>query len=278
MRKILTLTFVLLLWACSKTNDSVDGEEAPIVQETFNVYIKDCFTGDNNEELIPFRNIDNVVVGDLIPYTLVIEDTEESKYTLIAVREEDNNYHSFKVDYEIYLENIDGEVEKAENPTIVFGKTGKHKFYIKPLVAGTFQLPFVFQKESKEAMKLPKVNFNAVKIMAWSHARRVDWKWEWERFLNKRNFFFKIEDGDREVDMYLEPQNATQIFEVNYNGHKVSKSFAVGQDYEFYPEQERLKANPDIPFPTVNITIVQRREGEKEFRVTYHNVPIEDRQ
>ncbi|WP_212897817.1 hypothetical protein [Capnocytophaga cynodegmi] len=273
------LFFLLTMVSCSKDKDVNNEGSQSIVEQVFNAYIKDGFTGDNNEELIPPRNINNIVVGDFIPYTLTIEDTEESKYNLISVKDESTSLHSLQVDYEIYLEGADGKARKVEKPTIAFEKAGKYKFYIKPLVAGTFQLFFVFQKEGKEAMKLPKVNFNAVKITAWSHARRIGWEWVgFEQFsLNKRNFFFKIEDGNKETDVYLEPQNATQSFEVNYNNHRVLKPFEVGRHCEFYPEQARLKADPELPSSTVNITIIQRREGEREFRVTYYGVPIEDR-
>lgn len=278
---------LLVTMSCSKSNDDGGETPTPAVEEgkTFNAFIKDGFTGDKGEELLQPRNLKNIRVGDFIPYTLTITDTDlksGEQFALFAIKEEDKNHQSMRVDYDIYLEDENGKKQKVEDPKITFKKEGKYKFYIRPLVPGTFQLPFLFQKEGVGEIKLPKVNFSAVKITAWSWARRDRWVWkgfpipeQWS--VNKRDYKFIIDDGDNETDIYLTPLQASQHFEIYYNGNKASGSFVVNNQYDFHPEQERERADPPLPAPVVTITIVQRREGKEEYRITYNNVYIENR-
>lgn len=54
-----------------------------------------------------------------------------------------------QVDYEMYLENDKGEKEKVGWPHIELRKAGKYNFYIKPLVPGTFKIPFILLKKTR---------------------------------------------------------------------------------------------------------------------------------
>jgi hypothetical protein len=150
-------------------------------------------------------------------------------------------------------------------------------------VPGSFQLPFIVQKEQDKQkvgeLKLPTVNFNAVKIFAYSYGRDTGKKkWIWDEFethsINRRNFIFKIDQGKNETDIYLSPAGADQIFQVKYNNEIATGEFKAGQKYEYYPEMERIGSVPHLPEPTVTITIIQKRSQQEEYVIEYHNVPI----
>lgn len=245
--------------ACSKEEDTKQ-EEKPQLSTTFSATIKDGFTGEKGEDLILYKNLKNIVVGDYIPYDITIkdEDSVNTKYTLIPTRISEKNHQYFQIDYDIYLDDDKGE--KVRVNTITFDKVGKHRFYVKPLVPGTFKLPFVLQREQNgqkvQDVKLPTLNFNAVKIIAHKTG-----------FYPKRAFFY-MEDGDNETDVYLSPDpSVKQTFVLKYSGQTHTGDFSVKESYEiapFYP----------IITTITSITIIQRREGEEEYRIEYYNIPI----
>lgn len=285
-KHLFMMSLAIAFIACSKSEDDSKGGDTP--SATFSAVIKDGFTGENGEDLIPLKSLKNIVVGDYIPYTITISETDtqfSGNYVVIPTRTTEKNHQSLQVDYEFYFENAKGEKVKATQPRITFEKAGKHKFYLKPLVPGSFQLPFIVQKEQDKQkvgeLKLPTVNFNAVKIFAYSYGRdtgKKKWTWQgwfWETHsINRRNFIFKIDQGKNETDIYLSPAGADQIFQVKYNNEIATGEFKAGQKYEYYPEMERIGAVPHLPEPTVTITIIQKRSQQEEYVIEYHNVPI----
>lgn len=154
MKKYLfIMSLVIASISCSKSEDKVVKEEVPeVISDTFSATIKDGFTGENGEELILHKSLKNILVGDYIPYTLTIKEKDRSSqgnYVLIPTKTSDKNHQSLQVDYEMYLENDKGEKEKVGWPHIELRKAGKYNFYIKPLVPGTFKIPFILLKKTR---------------------------------------------------------------------------------------------------------------------------------
>lgn len=287
MRITNILALVLLgVVSCHKSDNG--GEEikpAPIDGKTSNAYFKDGFTGSKGEELIPLRNINNIRTNDLVPYTITITDTKiegEVSYVFTPTTDETKSHQSKGVDYDLFLKEND-EIKKVETTDFVYKQTGTFEVFIKPLVAGTFQIPFVFEKKVDgkvvETMHT-KIVFNAVTITAVSKAWRAGWVWkklqQWSD--NRRSYKFKIDDGSNATDIYLEPQKATQTFSISYKEHHATGNFVVGAEYEFHPTEERITANPELNPDTVTITIIQQRAGERDNVITYYNVPITNKQ
>lgn len=248
--------------ACSKEEDTKQ-EEKPQLSTMFSATIKDGYTGEKGEDLILYKNLKNIVVGDYIPYDITIkdEDSINTKYTLIPTRISEKNHQYFQIDYDIYLDNEQGE--KVRVNTITFDKVGKHRFYIKPLVPGTFKLPFVLQKEQNgqkvQDIKFPTLNFNVVKITVY--------KTQFIRFVYEVRFY--IEDGENETDIYLSPDpSVKQTFVSKYNDMTYTGDFTVKGFYGVGIYSSTI--NPII----TSITIIQRREGEEEYRIEYYNIPI----
>lgn len=247
--------------ACSKEEDTKQ-EEKPQLSTTFSATIKDGFTGEKGEDLILYKNLKNIVVGDYIPYDITIkdEDSINTKYTLIPTRISEKNHQYFQIDYDIYLDNEQGE--KVRVNTITFDKVGKHRFYVKPLVPGTFKLPFVLQREQNgqkvQDIKFPTLNFNVVKITVYKIKGLFT--------IDKVRFY--IEDGENETDIYLSPDpSVKQTFVSEYRNVTYTGDFSVKISSELGYYSSTIKT-------ITSITIIQKREGEEEYRIEYYNIPI----
>lgn len=265
-KHLFMISLVIAFISCSKSDeDKVIKEEIPkVTSDTFSATIKDGFTGENGEDLILYKNLKNIVVGDCIPYDITIKDKDSAntKYILTPTRIGEKNHQYFQIDYDIYLDNEQGE--KVRVNSITFDKVGKHRFYIKPLVPGTFKLPFVLQREQNgqkvQDIKFPTLNFNAVKITVYV----IDIN---PLFLVKGVRFY-IEDGENETDIYLSPDSSVkQTFVSKYGKMTNTGDFNVKES-----------CNVGFYLSTINtitsITIIQKREGEEEYRVEYYNIPI----
>ena len=285
MKKYLfIMSLVIAFISCSKSEDKAVKEEVPkVISDTFSATIKDGFTGENGEELILHKSLKNILVGDYIPYTLTIKEKEtpsEGNYVLIPTKTSDKNHQSLQVDYEMYLENDKGEKEKVGWPHIELRKAGKYKFYIKPLVPGTFKIPFILLKKHEgqktEQTTFPTINFNAVNItLIYNELRRhTNLKMGGMPIISfKFLYYFQIDDGDEETDIYLSPkEKVTQTFAIKYNNNNTptfSGDLRAGEKYTF---------DFHINFyDFATITIVQKREGEEELRIEYLNIPVEKR-
>jgi len=275
-KTILALMATVAIVACSKSDeDKAIKEEIPkVTSDTFSATIKDGFTGENGEELILHKNLKNIVVGDYIPYNLTIKEKETSsdgKYILIPTKTSDKNHQSLLIDYEIYLENEKGEKDKIGQPHIELRKAGKYKFYIKPLVPGTFKIPFILLKKHEgqktEQTTFPTINFNVVEILL-IHNKLM------KQFAFDSSYQFQIDDGDEETDIYLSPKGkGTQKFTIKCDNSSIptfSGDLVAGKRYTF----DFILNSYDF----ANITIVQKREGEEELRIEYLNIPIEKRE
>ena len=263
-KHLFMMSLVIAFISCSKSDeDKVIKEENPkITSDTFSAVIKDGFTGENGEDLILYKNLKNIVVGDYIPYDITIKDKDSAntKYILTPTRIEEKNHQYFQIDYDIYLDNEQGE--KVRVNSITFDKVGKHRFYIKPLVPGTFKLPFVLQREQNgqkvQDIKFPTLNFNVVKITVYKT----------QIFIGLYEVRFYIEDGENETDIYLSPDpSVKQTFVSKYNDMTYTGDFNVKEFCKVGYYSSTIKT-------ITSITIIQKREGEEEYRIEYYNIPI----
>ena len=290
MKHFLTLFSLLCiaLIACDKVEDSQ--KETPQQSFlTFNATIKDGFTGEFGEVIDPFRNLKNIMVGDYIPYTITITDSIakadkqlSTKYVITPTKTRDRNHQSLQVDYEIYLENENGEKIKVVQPRIEFGKTGVYKFYIKPLVAGSFQIPFILEKEQEGKkigkQSLPTINFNAVKITIKRFVKSCfagfphncsDIYIKGFRFSGIYIYYdLVIDDGDNETDIYLSAGGKQTLKIMCDKYTSPEKDVKVGEKYTFEDYDKNVCRS-------IRVIIVQKiDEQQEEYRIEYYNVPI----
>lgn len=289
---------VVSLTACSK--DSEGDDSPPIEKQPFNAVIKDGFKDENGVDLLPPRNIGNIKVGDYIPYNVTITDEvaeqEGETYRVVASTYDEGTHQERSVSYDIYLADKEDPTKMVllQNPEqLTFNKRGTYSFFIYPKEAGTYNLRFLLEKSVNNqkigTSAIPIVTFNAVRITAYSHGYFTGkWKWEMsdsfipipeQHSVNRRKFFFKIDDGSTEKDKYFQPDKAEIFYFTEYNGdNRGPLSFTVGAEYEYYPEQERIGGIPDLPSSKMNIFIQIKRNGEDTETVKYYNVDIENRQ
>ena len=291
MKKYLfIMSLVIASISCSKSEDKAVKEEVPkVISDTFSATIKDGFTGENGEELILHKSLKNILVGDYIPYTLTIKEKETSSnekyvYMLVPIKTSDKNHQFFQVDYELYTDNE--KIRKEENPYIKINGSGKYKFYIKPLVPGSFKIPFklvkrkVVQKEEKKEMQeigeitFPTVNFNAVKITLLRDNQRVGYKLIKTIFYdNYYTYRFKMEDGENETDIYLSPPPSDLLYQTftikykEYDNQISSDNLTAGKEYSIGDKVNKL-------FSIADITIVQKMKEKEELRIEYYDIPI----
>jgi len=203
--------------ACNKSDDDVP---APPKESSFSASIKEVFTD-------PHKDLKNILVNDYIPYEITIEDsnsdTEGVSYSLISKRDEEK-HQVFNRDFELYTDNEKGEKQKVTTDYISFSSKGKHKFYIKPIVPGTFQHTYLLQRQingkPEGQEQAYHINFNAVKITI--SKTIIVWIGS--------ELSIKIEDGTNVKDRYLSPEGATQTYSILYNN---KHTYQGGKEGEF---------------------------------------------
>ena len=126
--------------------------------------------------------------------------------------------------------------------------------------------------EELKKIELPTLNFNAVRIELKRYLNyfdRVNIDGESRPLIH---YNLKMEDGVNETDIYLSPPGKewNKTFIVRCNRFKYEGAFEEGKVLYFKDEEERDRCH------SASITIVQQKEGQEEFRVTYYNVPIEN--
>jgi hypothetical protein len=245
--------------ACNKSDDDVP---APPKESSFSASIKEVFTD-------PHKDLKNILVNDYIPYEITIEDsnsdTEGVSYSLISKRDEEK-HQVFNRDFELYTDNEKGEKQKVTTDYISFSSKGKHKFYIKPIVPGTFQHTYLLQRQingkPEGQEQAYHINFNAVKITI--SKTIIVWIGS--------ELSIKIEDGTNVKDRYLSPEGATQTYSILYNN---KHTYQGGKEGEF------------IVFPLFfveqNVTaisefhIIQQYPNQEPYEIVYYNINIEER-
>lgn len=287
-KKILFLaSLAVITIACSKSDSGEDNQSpAQVVQQegSFRSEVEAAFKDPN-------KNIRNIQVGDYVPYKIKITDEgagENVSYSLFPVKEVDDKHQTKGLDFELYVDDENGRKIRIEEDYVTFSAKGEHVFYIKPVQPGTFILPFKFQKLVNGKVfgnLLPvNINFNAVKITAYTTGGRFRWVWEGyfppQQFSdNERLYKFKIEDGGNAKDIYLSSPNVTQVYTAKYEGVQTSQAeFKEGEEFIF---AERRTQRYSVPAFNTNvieeIRITQRPANQEEYEIVYYNVNIEKR-
>lgn len=255
MKKFLFLAGITIAFiACSKNNDD-EGNPAPPKESSFSASIKEAFTD-------PYKDLKNILVDDYIPYEITIEDnsssTEGISYSLISERDEEK-HQVFNRDFELYTDNEKGEKQKVTTNYLSFSSKGKYKFYIKPIVPGTFQHTYLLQRQingkPEGQEQAYHINFNAVKITI--SATREFW--------HKIKFSIKIEDGINVKDRYLSPEKATQTYSILYN-----KQTCQGEkqgDFIVFPLFLRQNGTVISEFH-----IIQQYPNQEPYEIIYYNI------
>jgi len=219
MKKIflILIGIAICLNSCRKDdNDSSTGVE-----------IKTLF--DDSKD--PNKQMSNIRVGQQIPFQLTITGAKSDniKYKIYPVKIAYKHQEVLK-DYEVAVE---GDLNDLANIHIdrvtgemIFRKPGTYKFYIKPLIAGSFILKFKSakvqeEKASEEEMgvtyiidkdKKDLIRFQAVDLKAWVENVQIG-------NMYKNVFYFSIDDGPESWDNFLTSYNGRkQEYLLQYNG------------------------------------------------------------
>ena len=270
---------VIAFIACNKSDDDVP---APTQTSSFSASIKEVFTD-------PHKDLKNLLVNDYIPYEITIEDsnsdTEGVSYSLISKKDE-NKHQILNRDFELYTDNEKGEKQKVTTDYISFSPKGKHKFYIKPIVPGTFQHTYTLQRQvngkPEGGYQYYDINFNAVRITAWTHTEIYDRVFTGPFLVGHskhwRRFEFKIEDGTNVNDKYLspDPKKVSQIYVTLYNGQTYQGGvFEEGTNKFFSEETRTYDADPPFPSSTLSeVHIIQQYPNQDPYEIVYYNINI----
>lgn len=250
MKKFLFLAGITIAFiACSKNNDD-EGNPAPPKESSFSASIKEAFTD-------PYKDLKNILVDDYIPYEITIEDnsssTEGISYSFISKRDEEK-HQVFNRDFELYTDNEKGEKQKVTTNYLSFSSKGKHKFYIKPIVPGTFQHTYLFQRQingkPEGQEQAYHINFNAVKIT-----------------IIKTILFIGIilEDGINVKDRYLSPEGSTQTYSILYDGQTYQGEKQEGAIV--FPTFFKLNGTVISEFH-----IIQQYPNQEPYEIIYYNI------
>ena len=249
MKKGIIFVFatVISLVACNKNDKEAEKYEATV---------REYFTS-------TYKNLENVQVNDYVPFQLTINDegnNDNVEYRLTPVDKGTFYHEKIWVDFGLYLSDRDNTIHKDKN-YISFTKKGRHDFYIRPLVPGSFKHTYEFQKFINgeavgESIKL-SINFNVAKIT-------ID------------KTYFKIEDGDRPTDDFLSQKEAV---EKKYDLRALFIDPNVRQKGKIYKQQGDFIINKKIylnNIPEGNLdeydylTITQKIDNSREIVVKYY--------
>lgn len=277
--RIITSVFFLAFASCSKSGNNTEDTPPPITDpDAFSFSIKNIFNH-------PEKNLTNIQVGDYIPFAIEITDTQDdASYSLLLLKEGEKNHQTLGRDYELYVDNEKGEKQKMDIQKndalnyVVFDKKGKYYFYIKPLTSGTFLHAYELQKQIKGKPVGSNIRkellFNAVQIKAWAVREGVR---EGFRIKYKRNFYFKINDGEDQDDVYLTSNDhMNQRYLVTYEGKEYAGAFNQG-DIRYIADRKYERSVESLSNTTIStIRITQNRANKSEDFIEYHNIPIEE--
>ena len=282
MRKIFILTAlaVLALGACKKKDITPDkGKDPEVEQGDFSFKLDFTF----KEEYASIK------LGDLIWINLTITDSKPEKnvvYRLYPVGNDATKHQVMTDDYYILIKNPNQQTPSQEYKEVKYVEvkdiSEPNSFIIKPKVAGTFLLEFSLQKYDTVQKKFigsqshTEFRFNVVQFFIES----ASWhKGPWPLWTWYRNFGFRIYDGNREYDDYLQDKGIVlkHEYKAEYDGLEKSGDFKENERREFRDEYSRFGGDEpklkDFP-PTMNITITQYLQNGTKKVIVYKNVPV----
>lgn len=256
---ILTLSF----WSCNKKEDDSFYDLQAIVKENFTD---------------PYKQQENIVVDDYIPYTITIEDSdsknEKAEYRLTPLYEGQAYHQMLWKDFGLYRSNEDKATLKEEK-YISFSKKGTHHFYIHPLVPGTFKLTFELQKFlGGKAVGNPiklTLSFNVVDVKIIIFKEGI------------ASIF--VNDGENETDTYLDAYingkgDLTAYFKLvaryNNNGGRfieegILRNNGILRSVHLFD----LRNLPGTLETFEQLTIEQKSGDSSPFVINYYNLKVE---
>lgn len=280
MRKIFVLTAlaVLMLGACKKKDITPDkGKDPEVEQGDFSFKLDFTF----KEEYASIK------LGDLIWINLTITDSKPEKnvvYRLYPVGNDATKHQIMMDDYSILIKNPNPKTPSQWYKEVKYVEvkdiSETNSFIIRPEVAGTFQLEFSLQKYDTIQKKFignqlnTEFRFNVVQFFIES----ASWsKGFWPILTWYRNFGFRIYDGNREYDDYLQEKGIVlkHEYKAEYDGLEKSGDFKENERREFRDEWSGSKESKLQNFPpTMNITITQYLQNGTKNVIVYKNVPV----
>lgn len=282
--KILMAISVLLMLSCNK-NEAEKPKEVvskPVNENTFSAVIKDEYSilGKN---VNPLKNMTNIQVGDAIPYQIEITDTNPDetnvKYSLFVDQRSEKFHQILNKDYQLQINPKDTEnvILDTQKGILQFKRKGVYTFYIKPIRSGSFQLFFGFQKQKKDLPQgdnqYKELIFNAVQISVWTKRINVRSSNMWHSSVDRNDFYFKIDDGENEEDVFLTNRaTMVQTYRIEYDGKVFTGDFNQGE-IKFYQGPEGDVEPPVIRNRVISrIVITQKIKDAKEQQIEYNNV------
>ncbi|MDO5104328.1 hypothetical protein [Capnocytophaga sp.] len=275
--RIITSIFFLAFASCSKGGNDTEDTPPPVIDpDAFSFSIKNIFNH-------PEKNLTNIQVGDYIPFAIEIGDTQDNaSYSLLLIKENQKHHQTLGKDYELYVDNEKGEKQKMniqKNDAlnyVVFDKKGKHYFYIKPLLPGTFKHVYELQKQVDGKIvgssKKQEILFNSVLLSVWFEREETQSAGLFQHSKHKNNFYFKIDDGIEQDDTYLTSQNGiTQRYYIEYDGKVHEGDFNQGT-IKFTESHEQEVSPPAVHNRKVDkIIIRQLMPSKRQEEIKYYN-------
>lgn len=229
----------------------------------------------------------SIKLGDLIWINLTITDSKPEKnvvYRLYPVGNDATKHQIMMDDYSILIKNPNPKTPSQWYKEVKYVEVKDisvtNSFIIKPEVAGTFQLEFSLQKYDTIQKKFignqlnTEFRFNVVQFFIES----ASWsKGFWPILTWYRNFGFRIYDGNREYDDYLQDKGIVlkHEYKAEYDGLEKSGDFKENERREFRDEWSGNKESKLQNFPpTMNITITQYLQNGTKNVIVYKNVPV----
>lgn len=263
---IFVITFLVV--ACSKDDTKSDASNL----NNYQAKISTNFTD-------PFKRLENIQVGDTIPFLLTIEDKgdcENVEYRLASVYKSSYNHQNIWKDFGIYQKKDTVLHSNRERNYLSFYNTGKYEFYIRPFVPGTFKLHFELQKiVNGKVVGSPtqiEVIFIAVEIsLGGKRMKSYD-------PVPKYFYYININSGNEIGDNYLSigEENTIQICKVSFilNGKEM-----IAEEYLKNSNDNRIDFATSIsdgsPFITIkHIRITRKIHNLPDFVIEYHNLNL----
>lgn len=259
------LAVVFTMWSCEKPNNTTNNTDNEEQKDdlSFSVSFK-------------YKNrVANIKTGDNIAFDIEITDNKPEEnivYKFKPVGSDATKHQILSKDYTLRVHNK--EVDNIEIKDI----RRATEFIITPNVAGTFKLNFELQKYDTVQKKFIgdivsyELIFNVVKI----DFDFPTWQTGWGVW--HRAFKFKISDGDREYDDYLQNKGSVRRHEyaTYYDGQHKQGDFIENEWYEFRDEVTKTWAIPKLEdYPkTVTIIITQYLDNGSKNIIEYKDITV----
>ena len=257
--------YILILALCFGSCNKEDRA----TETTYQAMVKENFTD-------PYKQHENIVVDDYIPYTITIEDrdinSEKAEYRLTPLYEGQPYHQMLWKDFGLYSSNED-KVTLKEEKYISFSKKGTHYFYIRPFVPGTFKHIHQLQKFVEgEAIGKPiklSISFSAITISFQLSRKDIN--------------IIIINDGENETDTYISADAIKQVYKsvlrVNRNGKterkiysaRLHRGITLGKVYGLLTYHGHFNGTIEA---CEQLTIEQKSGDLSPFVINYYNPKI----